>query len=151
MIIPATSAAGILVFMVHSARSRRQVFDEIVDNKDLHVKLGAFAFMQAVVAVGIDEVVEAFARFDEAVHESFGDFDVRFGLAGTGDDEQIAAQSLCAIFGLSATMLSRLRWFMVHGVGSTPQFGRRSRGGRGRIAQAPLQRIRKGPRQRHSR
>jgi hypothetical protein len=52
------------------------VFDEIAGNEHLHVKLCALASLQAVVAVRIDEVVEALAQFVEAIHEFFRDLDV---------------------------------------------------------------------------
>jgi len=57
---------------VSSSRSRRQVFNEIAGDEHLHVERGAVAFREPVIAIGIDEVVEAFSQFDESVHQPFG-------------------------------------------------------------------------------
>ena len=54
----------------------------------------ALTFVEAVVAVGIGEIVEAFAQFDEPVHQPFGNLDMRVRLAGADDDQQVAAQAL---------------------------------------------------------
>ena len=77
-----------------ACRPRRQVVKEVPNDEHPKVDLGAIAFMQVVIAVGIDEIVEAFAQFDQAIHQPFGDFDVRVGFARAGDHQQVAAQAI---------------------------------------------------------
>ena len=67
------------------------MFNQITDDEHTQMHFRALTFVEAVVAVGVGEIVEAFAQFDEPVHQPFGNFDMRVRLAGADDDEQVAA------------------------------------------------------------
>ena len=70
------------------------MFNEITGNRHAHVNSSPLALTEPVVAMGIDEVVEAFSQGDEPVHQPFRDLDVRVGFARPGNDQQVAAQPL---------------------------------------------------------
>ena len=52
---------------------------------------GPLSFSQAVIAIGVSHVVEAFAQFDESIDETFGDLKVRVGFSGAVDDQQVSS------------------------------------------------------------
>ncbi len=66
--------------------TRRQVFGEIPRHEHSQVDRRAATFAEPVVTIGIRHVVELLAKFDQAIHQPFGDLKMGIGLARTVND-----------------------------------------------------------------
>jgi hypothetical protein len=77
-----------------SSRAGRQVLEQVAGHQHAQMERRTPALAESVIAVGIGHIVEALAQLDEAVHQSLGDLEVRVGLPGAVDDQQVSLQSL---------------------------------------------------------
>lgn len=70
------------------------MLQQVTDDEHSNVNDRAVAFAKAMVAIGINHVVEWFAKFDKPVDEAFDNLNVRIRFARAGDDQQFALQTV---------------------------------------------------------
>ena len=57
-----------------------KILKQVPDHQHSKVHICPFAITQAMVPVGINHVIKRLAQFDQTVHQSFHNLDVRIGL-----------------------------------------------------------------------
>lgn len=90
------------------------MFDQVARHEHAEVDGGAAAFAESVIAIGIGDVVEPFAKFDEPIDQSLDDLEVGVPLASAVNDEQAALQALGEVDGRRATVAFGIRLGRLH-------------------------------------
>jgi hypothetical protein len=87
---------------------------EIAREQGVEMIVSAFAFGERVGATRVLHKIERFPEFDEAVEEQFGALVVDIIVAGTVDDEQIAAKAFGKIDGGSGLVAGGIVFGRAH-------------------------------------
>ena len=90
------------------------MFQEIARHEYSKVQRRAATFTEPVVAIGIRHVIELLSELDEAIHQSFGNLNMRIGFACAMKDQQVSLEAFGKIDGRGLLVSVRIRLPCLH-------------------------------------